>query len=95
MRVQDHLANIIDATGEFNETMLRDESIAIFKKQIVNYKKSGLSLIEAITSYCEDNAMDVEDIISYMDQTLLAEMTTEATSKKLIKKQYRANSVEF
>lgn len=94
-RIQDHLADMIDADSDFDENKIRNEANRLFKSQIKRYTDSGLNNIEALAAYCEDMEIDPEDITAYIDQNLLVDLTKTATDLRLLKKEHRANIVEL
>jgi hypothetical protein len=79
----------IESTIDGVSEITRQAQSEQFHREVMEIQKSGCSLIEAITAYCEEREMDVEDIVTFMTPRLMADLTREAAGLKLLKKEYR------
>lgn len=50
-------------------------------------RRNGLNLIEAISSYCEDNDVDMEDVIPMLDRNMKEEIRCDAIQHRYVRGQ--------
>lgn len=59
------------------------EQFAATVRQIA--RKNGLNLIDAITSYCEDNEIQMEDVLPLLDRNLKEEIRVAAIDGRYVR----------
>ena len=68
-----------------NFSFVTEDSMLIFQKKIVELKEEVGSWVQAVTSYCEDNSIDVEDIIPLLSEALKTSIYEEGLQNRTVK----------
>jgi len=69
-----------------------EERVENFQSKIMSRKNIYLTWTEVITEYCEDNSIDMEDIIDLISPMLKNKLWIEANSLNNIISEYRENA---
>ncbi len=77
------------------EDKFTQKQIASFHKEIYRLVGEGLTLIEAITEYCEARDVEVHTVVKLIDPAMIGDITTQAIKTNLLKKEYRVVQLEF
>ncbi len=62
-----------------------EDSMLKFQTIIYEIKESTESWVDAVISYCEEHALEVEDVIPLMSDALIAELRNEGLANRTIK----------
>jgi len=69
--------------------------IASFHDEIYKMVKGGLSLFESLAHYCELKDIDVEVVAKLIDPVMLADLTQEANSNRMLRPSKRSQKIDF
>lgn len=63
----------------------QEERIATFQKKIVSRKTDGVTWLDTISEYCEENSTDPEDVVTLISPWLKAQIQEECMGLRLLK----------
>lgn len=63
----------------------QEERIASFQEKIKARKVGGVTWLETITDYCDENGLEVEDIVSLISPWLKSQIKQESVERNLLK----------
>lgn len=63
----------------------QEERIATFQEKIKARKAPGVTWLETITDYCEENGIDVEDIVTLISPWIKSRIHEESVGLNLVK----------
>lgn len=62
-----------------------EDSMLKFQNIIFEIKESTESWVDAVVSYCDDHALEVEDVIPLMSDALISKLRDEGLANRTIK----------
>lgn len=67
-----------------SKPMTQEERILIFYNKILERKVDGITWIETITEYCDDNGIEYEDIVKLIPPTLKTKIWEESVKNHTV-----------
>lgn len=81
--------------AELLEDGVSQTQMETFHSRIYEMVAEGLSVIEAISDYCEEHEIDPQVIKKLINPVMMDDLTKEACTKNLLKPSLRVNEIQF
>lgn len=76
------------------KNQIHEDEMVKFGQDIEKMMSEGLTMIEAISEYCEMHDMEAESIVDYISPNMMKDLTREASEKNLVQKSARLKDVD-
>lgn len=71
-----------------------EEHLERFQQYVFSKQHKDLTIIEIITDYCENNSIEVEDVVHLISPSLLEQIEIQCSERKQLKEIQTVSSIE-